>query len=60
VRIYVGDELEWELNLVLKQSEVPPIALGGALRLGWTTWLPESTRAGDADDLILAPARLSG
>lgn len=60
VRIYVGDELEWELNLVLKKSEVPPIALGGPLRLGWTTWLPQSARAGDAADLILEPAQLGG
>jgi type VI secretion system protein ImpH len=60
VRIYVGDELEWELNLVLKKGEVPPVALGGPLRLGWTTWLPHAARPGDANDLVLEPAQLGG
>ena len=39
VRAYVGDELAWEANLILKKEEVPPLKLGGSDRLGWTTWL---------------------
>lgn len=60
VRTYVGDELEWELNLVLKKSEVPQLALGGPLCLGWTTWLPATARAYDAGDLVLEPTPLGG
>ena len=60
VRMYVGDELEWELNLVLKKGEVPPLVLDGSLRLGWTSWLPAAERVGDADDLVFEPARLGG
>jgi type VI secretion system protein ImpH len=55
VRNYVGDALSWDVNLVLKQDEVPQLLLGHQGQLGWTTWL--GTRAGptDADDLMLRP-----
>jgi len=39
VRNYVGFELKWESQLVLKREEVPQLALGGSGKLGWTTWL---------------------
>jgi type VI secretion system protein ImpH len=52
---YCGDELLWDLQLVLAREDVPPLALGGSGRLGWTTWvLGESVRR-DADDLVLDP-----
>lgn len=49
---YIGYELDWDLNLVLQQSEVPAFSLNGSFRLGFNTWLG-NTRA-DADDLILS------
>lgn len=55
VRNYIGDELLWDLNLVLKKQEVPSLRLGGIGRLGWTTWLPAGERQEDADDLLLNP-----
>ncbi|MBI2379781.1 MAG: type VI secretion system baseplate subunit TssG [Gammaproteobacteria bacterium] len=56
VREYLGDELDWDLNLVLKAEEVPPLRLGGARsgeagRLGWSSWL--GNRREDAADLCL-------
>lgn len=54
VRNYIGDELEWDLNLVLKKEAVPPLLLGRQGRLGWTTWLMERRLDKDADDLRLA------
>lgn len=39
VRNYVGEELEWDVCLVLKREEVPRISLGRQGQLGWTTWL---------------------
>lgn len=57
VRNYVGDELGWEIQLVLKKEEVPRSELGLAGRLGWTTWLASDSRKRDADDLILEPKR---
>jgi type VI secretion system protein ImpH len=57
VRNYIGDELAWDVNLVLKKDEVPVIELGQYGRLGWTTWLGTRTSDRDADDLILNTSR---
>jgi len=57
VRTYVGDELAWDLNLVLKREDVPPLVLGDGGRLGWTTWLPRSLVDREADDLVIEPLR---
>jgi type VI secretion system protein ImpH len=60
VKTYVGDELDWELNLVLRQAEVPRLTLEGSIRLGWTSWLPAAAREADAADLVFEPAKLCG
>ncbi len=52
-RNYVGDELLWDFNPILKKEEVPPLVLGAGTRLGWTTWLTSRPLARDADDLKL-------
>lgn len=53
VRNYVGEELLWDVNLVLRKEEVPPLKLGEGSQLGWTTWLVSQPLARDADDLNL-------
>jgi len=53
VRNYVGDELSWELQLILKASEVPKIRLGESGRLGWTTWVQSYPFEQDVKDLKL-------
>jgi type VI secretion system protein ImpH len=53
VRLYLCFELQWDVRLVLKKHEVPPVKLGRAGRLGWTTWLGRRRAATDADDLCL-------
>jgi type VI secretion system protein ImpH len=53
VRNYAGDEFEWDLQLVLRRSQVPRLSLGGSGRLGWSAWLGDRCAATDADDLIL-------
>ena len=56
IRNYVGDELLWDLQLVLRKEEVPRTRLGQSGRLGWTTWLGgSSTIDTDRDDLVLVP-----
>ena len=55
VRNYVGDELDWDLNLVLKADDVPRMRLGSLGALGWTTWLGERRTADDADDVVIRP-----
>ncbi|HMK85285.1 MAG TPA: type VI secretion system baseplate subunit TssG, partial [Steroidobacteraceae bacterium] len=56
-RTYVGPQLDFDVQLTLKGSEVPALALSvdperGA-RLGWNTWLPTRGARGDASDAIL-------
>jgi type VI secretion system protein ImpH len=55
VHDYAGQEFIWDVRLILKESEVPPITLGGANRLGWTTFLcADGVPFGrDADEVIL-------
>jgi type VI secretion system protein ImpH len=59
VRGYVGFELQWDLQLILKRSEVPGAQLGTGTRLAWTSWLASSSRVRDADDVVLSNAALS-
>ena len=54
VRLYLCFELDWDVRLVLKSSEVPPLKLGAG-RLGWTTWLGQRPAKDDAADLCLVP-----
>jgi len=49
---YLGHELDWDLNLVLEQPQVPKLQLNGQFRVGFNTWLGQPAQ--DADDLILA------
>lgn len=53
VRFYLNFELDWDVRLHLKRDEVPPLTLGVAGRLGWTTWLGRRRTSTDAGDLVL-------
>ncbi len=53
VRNYIGDELIWDFNPILKKEETPPLMLSEGARLGWTTWLTSQPLPRDADDLKL-------
>ena len=56
VRNYIGDELDWDVNLILDREAVPPFPLGGPVRLGTTTWLRGRTPDRDPADVVLHPA----
>ncbi|WP_411727004.1 type VI secretion system baseplate subunit TssG [Methyloglobulus sp.] len=58
VNNYVGFELNWDLNLMLKKNEVPATQLGKYGQLGWTSWLQGSARRSDANDLYLAREKI--
>ena len=51
----LGDELEWDAELVLEKAQVPLTRLGDAKgngpRLGWVSWLGQRTRSRDAADV---------
>ena len=57
VRNYQDDSLSWTLKLILKKQEVPPLQLGQAGELGWTTWSTTRELEHDADDLELDAIR---
>ena len=42
VRNYIGDEWDWDLELVLQQGEVAPLSLDRKSSLGFTCWLASS------------------
>ena len=55
VRNYVGDSLDWDINLVLRAEDIPRIKLGEAMQLGQTTWIGDNKKTKDADELYLEP-----
>lgn len=55
VRNYIGEPLNWDVQLVLRKEDIPPCKLGERGQLGWTTWLASATFDEDADDLVLSP-----
>ncbi len=55
VRNYIGDELDWDLRLVVLKEEVPSVVLGQQGQLGWTSWLGNRTADTDADDVLIKP-----
>lgn len=58
VRNYVGDELDWELRLLLVGTEIPTVTLGEQGQLGWTSWIGERSSEQAANDVILHPMGL--
>jgi type VI secretion system protein ImpH len=57
---YLADQLQWDVQLILKKEEVPPLKMGAVGRLGWTTWLTSRPLDHDADDLVLQPRQAEG
>jgi len=48
VRNYIGDELSWDLHLILKAAEAPKMSLGRMGELGWSSWLASKPLKKDA------------
>jgi len=59
VRTWVDREFDWDVQVVLRQDEVPGVRLGEAGRLGWTSWLLSGRAAADADDYVVSPEMMS-
>ncbi len=59
VRNYVGDELDWELRLLLLGKDTPTAKLGEFGQLGWTSWIGEKKSDQPADDVVLHPMGLA-
>jgi type VI secretion system protein ImpH len=39
VFFYIGEELEWDVELAIPAGKVEPVRLGKGARLGWTSWV---------------------
>lgn len=55
VRNYVGDELDFELRLILVSTETPKTVLGEHGRLGWTSWIGDLPPGKAADNVVIRP-----
>ncbi len=55
VRNYLGDELMWELRLILRREQAPPLRLGATGHLGLNSWLEPDSLPHDADDFCWNP-----
>jgi hypothetical protein len=53
VRAYVGDELQWDLQLILSKEDTPPLGLGIVGNLGWSSWVIRDNMRYDPSDLVL-------
>lgn len=60
VRAWIGDELWWDFNVILKREDVPATRLDQRCGLGRTTWLLSAEATHDADDYIFEPVSLAG
>jgi type VI secretion system protein ImpH len=59
VRSYAGTVLDWDVRLVLRRPEIPPLRLGSR-KLGWTTYLAGGPAERDARQLLINPTAHSG
>ncbi|WP_292286641.1 type VI secretion system baseplate subunit TssG [Marivita sp.] len=55
VRNYVGDHLDWDLNLMLVGKDVPQAQLGQSTQLGLTSWIGSEDHPDEVADLFLTP-----
>lgn len=53
VKTYVGEEKAWDVQLVLKRTEVPATRLGKTGRMGLSTWMGAPRLGADADQVVL-------
>jgi len=55
VRQYTGQDLQWDLRLVLAKDELPAPRLGCCVRLGVSTWIGRMHQSHDRGELRLRP-----
>ena len=58
IRLYVGPEFDFDIQLVLRRQDVPSVQLGSAAdppsQLGWNTWVRSGAATADADDAVFS------
>ncbi|MCF7749285.1 type VI secretion system baseplate subunit TssG [Bacillus subtilis subsp. subtilis] len=57
VRTYVGDAQAWDVQLLLRADQVPPMRLGRSGRIGLDSWMGQRAwSVVDADEVIVHPS----
>ena len=61
-RFYVGREMDFEINLIMKAQDLPEATLSASPekagpRLGWTSWIKTKEFTADDTQVILSVAR---
>jgi type VI secretion system protein ImpH len=63
VKNYVGLTLDWDVRLVLKKEQLPPLRLGApsavSTRMGWSTWLASAPVGRDPDQMVMNPVNVA-
>ena len=52
VKLYAGEEYQFDIQLILQNNEVPLSWLGNDVKLGWTSWLGVRLETSDAYDYL--------
>ena len=60
VRNYAGLVLDWDVRLILKKEEVPPLKLDGSIRFGFNSWLASAPLTKNPDQLLINPGAHPG
>jgi type VI secretion system protein ImpH len=57
VFFYLGEELDWDVELAIPATKIEPVCLGKSGELGWTSWLsPDLSAKGYRCDALFHPA----
>jgi type VI secretion system protein ImpH len=62
VFFYVGDQLDWDMELAIPAGAVEPMMLGRSGRLGWTSWMSprwDAAQGSERTDARFQPVRRS-
>jgi type VI secretion system protein ImpH len=57
VRNYIGEMLDWDVNLLLAAGQAPAMRLGQEGELGWTTWVGTPPKDRPLSDLYVTVSR---
>ena len=58
VRQYVGLTLDWDVQLILQQAQIPPLRLGSGVRLGWSSRLISKPPDRDCAQMLIGKSAI--
>jgi type VI secretion system protein ImpH len=58
IKNYLGDEMNWDIRLILKKKQRPATILGNYGQLGLSSWISNQEASLDADDLLISAENL--